>query len=53
MTRQKEKFQNRQSTIRKYWFNIEDDKKAKISRVRAPGVAFKTIHRLSDEQLNL
>jgi hypothetical protein len=32
----KEKFKNRQRTLKKYRFNIEDDKKAKISRVRVP-----------------
>jgi hypothetical protein len=32
----KEKFKNRQRTLKKYRFNVEDDKKAKISRVRVP-----------------
>jgi hypothetical protein len=32
MTRQK-KFKNRQHTLKKYQFNIEDDKKAKIFRI--------------------
>jgi hypothetical protein len=32
----KRKFKNRQRTLKKYWFNIEDDKKDKISRVGVP-----------------